>query len=73
MQDYQLRLQGSWCGPAGALLSGTAIKSSAGDGSGGVTVTGSTPLDPQRHTTLFASGQAYTDEQPSLELELDDK
>ena len=73
MQDHQLSLQTAWPGPGGAQLSGSASHSSAGGGSSGASVTGSAPLDPQRHSTLFAAAQAYTDEPPSVELELDDR
>ncbi len=72
-QDYQLQLQTAWPGPGGAQISGSASHSSAGAGTGGASITGSAPLDPQSHTTLFAAAQAYTDEPPSLELELDDR
>ena len=71
LQDYQLQLQTAWPGPGGAQLSGSASHSSAGGGCGGASITGSVPLDPQRHATLFAAAQAYTDEPPSLEVELD--
>jgi len=72
VQEHQLSLQTSWPGPGGAQLSGSASHSSAGGG-GGVSVTGSAPLDAQRHSTLFAAAQAYTDEPPSVEVELDDR
>ncbi len=68
-------MQTAWPGPGGAQLSGSASHASAGGGggSGGVSVTGSAPLDAQRHSTLFAAAQAYTDEPPSVEVELDDR
>ena len=75
LQEHQLSLQSAWPGPGGAQLSGSASHTSAGGGGGGggVSVTGSAPLDAQRHSTLFAAAQAYTDEPPSVEVELDDR
>lgn len=68
-----MSVQTAWPGPRGAQLSGSASHSSTGGGGGGASITGSAPLDAQRHATLFAAAQAYTDEPPSVELELDDR
>ena len=67
-----MQLQASCPVPGGITLSGTAVKASAGGGASGFALTGTAPLDPQAHATLFASAAAYSDETPVLELEMDD-
>ena len=72
-QEHLLQLQASWPAPGGGALSGTAMAASAGGGNSGGALTATTPLDAQAHATLFASAAAYTDEEPLLELEMNDK